>query len=128
MGIPNPSQQCRQLFGGSHFLTEESQEAIISGEAFRSHPDWKLKIRKHTAISHEVSHEVLGKADNKMQSHLELLQAKGTSTWLTSLPSKQQGMYFITEVFKDAIHLRYGWVFEDFPRLCECRKENSNDL
>ena len=36
-------------------------------------------------------------------------------------------MYFNREEFKDAIHLRYGWVINDIPRLCECGKENSND-
>ena len=107
----------------SDFLTEDLQEPIISGEAFQSDPDRKLKISKHTAISHEMSYDkILGEADEKMRRHLELLQAKGTSTWLTSLPSKQQGMYFNREEFKDAIHLRYGWGIKDLPRLCECRK------
>ena len=64
---------------------------------------------------------------HKMQRHLELLQAKRTSTWLTSLASKQQRMYFHRENFKDAIHLRYGWGIEDLPRLCKCGKENTND-
>ena len=71
--------------------------------------------------------KVLAEADEKMRRHLELLQGKGASTWLTSLLSKQQGMYFSIREFKDAIHLRYGWGIKDLPRICECGKENSND-
>ena len=86
-----------------------------------------LKARKQTAAIHKLSYdEVLGKADEKTKRHMELLQAKGTSTWLRSLPSKQQGMYFNREEFNDAIHSRYDWTINDLPRLCECGKENSN--
>ena len=125
LGIPNPSQQCRQQFRDSDFLTEELQEAIISGEAFQSDPDRELKISKHTAISHKMTYEKLqGKADEKMRRHSELLQAKGTSTWLTSLPSKQQGMHFNRVQKCNTFEI---WGIEDLPRLCECGKENSND-
>ena len=71
--------------------------------------------------------KVLGKTDEKRQRHLELMQAKGTYTWLKSLPSKQQGRYFSREEFKDAIHLKYGWGIRDLRHLCECGKENSSD-
>ena len=41
LGIPNLSQQCRQHFRDSNFLTEKLQEAIISREAFQSDPGRK---------------------------------------------------------------------------------------
>ena len=62
-----------------------------------------------------------------MQRQIELLQAKGISTWLTLFPSKQQAMDSNRVLFEDAIHLTYGSGIKDMPRLCECRKENSND-
>ena len=114
MGIPNPSLQCQQQYRDSDYLTEKLQGAIISGDAYQFDHDTNLKVRKHTAAIHKLSYEeVLGKDDEKTERHLELLQAKGTSTWLTSLPFKQQGMYFNREEFKDSIHLRYSWVIND---------------
>ena len=48
MGITKMSQQCRQQFCKDDFLTEALQKAFISGEAFQSDPDRKLKIKKKT--------------------------------------------------------------------------------
>ena len=128
LGIPNPSLQCQQQYRDSDYLTEKLQGSIMSGDAYQFDHDTKLKIRKQTAAIHKLSYEeVLRKADEKTKRHMQLLQAKETSTWLTSLPSKQQGMYFNREEFKDAIQLRYGWTINDLPRFCECGKENSND-
>ena len=92
--IPNPSQQWLQQIRYYDFLADNLQKAITYGESFQSEFERKLKTSKHTAISHKMSHEkVKGKADKKMQRHLEILQTKRTSTYLTSLPFKQNRMY-----------------------------------
>ena len=128
LGIPNPYLQCQRQNRDTNFPTEKLQGAIVFGDAYQFDHDTKLKVKKHIAVIRKLSYEeVLGKADEKTKRHSKLLQAKGTSTWLPPIPSKQQRKYFNREEFKDAIHLRYGLTFNDLPRLCECGKEMSND-
>ena len=43
--------------------------------------------------------DILGKIDDRSKRHLELLQTKGTYTWLTTLPWKYHDIYFNGEEF-----------------------------
>ena len=76
-GTPNPSQQCRQQFPDSDFLIQDLQEAIISREAFQSDTDRKLKIGKHTAMSHKkVQRESTRRSRRKNAQTLRTLASK----------------------------------------------------
>ena len=52
-------------------------------------------------------------------------QEKGASSWLSSLPIKKLGYSLNKREFRDAIHLRYGWLIPDIPEFCSCGSENS---
>ena len=51
---------------------------------------------------------------------LELLSAKGASSWLTVLPLKEHGFLLSRRDFRDALALRYDWQLESVPVNCVC--------
>ena len=58
---------------------------------------------------------------------LELLSAKGTSAWLTTLPLKTHGFWLSKRDFRDALALRYNWTLEAVPMACVCGEPFSPD-
>ena len=42
-------------------------------------------------------------------------QELGASTWLTSLPTKDEGYVFNKQEFWDLLHIRYGWNLTRLP-------------
>ena len=62
--------------------------------------------------------------DNRL---LELLSAKGASSWLTALPLKEHGFSLSRRDFHDALALRYDWALESVPVLCVCGVDFSAD-
>ena len=51
---------------------------------------------------------------------LKLAQEKGFSTWLTVVLVSDHGFHLNKHKFRDAIHLRYGWLIMDAPQTCGC--------
>ena len=58
---------------------------------------------------------------------MELLSAKGASSWLTTLPLKEHGFLLSRRDFRDALALRYDWLLESVPTTCVCGTEFSAD-
>ena len=58
---------------------------------------------------------------------LDLLSAKGTSAWLTTLPLKMHGFLLSKRDFRDALALRYDWQLESVPLKCACGADFSAD-
>ena len=56
---------------------------------------------------------------------LESATAKGSSSWLTSLPLQDENRSLNKEEFRDALALRYGWRPKNFPQKCACGAMNS---
>ena len=48
----------------------------------------------------------------------ELASEKGSSSWLTVIPIKDQGYDLNKREFKDAIKMRYNWEISDLPKSC----------
>ena len=66
LDLPNPYEQFLRQLCASDLRTEELQELIISGEAFRSDPHLNMETNEHTPISHKMFYEeVLGKTDEE---------------------------------------------------------------
>ena len=58
---------------------------------------------------------------------LEFLQYKGTSTSLSSYPSKKARIVSMPKRFNDVIHNRYDWKLHDTSAVCESGEANSAD-
>ena len=50
----------------------------------------------------------------------ELNKEQGASSWLITLPLKQEGYDLHKQLFKDLIRIRYGWIITKLPVNCEC--------
>ena len=61
------------------------------------------------------------------QRMMDLLGEKGSSSWLSVLPLKDQGFNLNKGKFRDALNLRYGWQTKNVPHNCKCGKAFSTD-
>ena len=50
----------------------------------------------------------------------EISQQQGASTWLSTLPIKEEGYTINKTYFWDLLRLRYGWQLQGLPTTCEC--------
>ena len=60
-------------------------------------------------------------------SKILLLSAKGSSSWLTTLPLKRHGFWLSKRDFRDALALRYDWMLENTPLTCVCGHDFTPD-
>ena len=51
---------------------------------------------------------------------MDLVQEKGASSWLTTLPLEEHGFILHKSALRDAMALRYGWVPSQIPSHCVC--------
>ena len=50
----------------------------------------------------------------------DISQEIGASSWLTSLPLKEEGYALSKEEFWDLVRIRYGWFIKRLPINCAC--------
>ena len=50
----------------------------------------------------------------------EIDQEAGASSWLTTLPLKNEGYVLHKQIFWDLVRIRYGWELMHLPENCEC--------
>ena len=55
----------------------------------------------------------------------DIAQCEGASSWLTTLPLKEEDFALSKREFIDALYLRYGWDVPRLPSICACSKNNS---
>ena len=61
------------------------------------------------------------------QRMMDVLGEKGSSSWLSVLPLKDQGFNLNKGGFRDALNLRDGWQMKNVPHHCKCGKAFSTD-
>ena len=76
----------------------------------------KEQQRKAEAVRKEVS-------ANERKT-LSLVEQKGSSSWLNTLPVEEPGFFLHKGAFLYAIALRYGWRPMGMPNVCVCGKAN----
>ena len=54
------------------------------------------------------------------QRAVEFTKEKGASSWLSVIPLKEMNFTVNKREFRAAIKLRYGWEFNDIPKVCVC--------
>ena len=55
----------------------------------------------------------------------DIAQTDGASSWLTTLPIKDENFSLNRREFMDAICLRYNWSISRLPTICACSHNNS---
>jgi len=53
---------------------------------------------------------------------LEIAKCPGASSWLTTLPLKEENFVLNKQEFHDAIFMRYGWQMRRLPIKCVCEQ------
>ena len=76
----------------------------------------EMHRRKSEGVHKEVTANV--------RKSLSLAEQKGSFSWSSTLPVKENGFALHKGAFRDAIALRYGWRPTGMPSLCACSKAN----
>ena len=131
IGLPHLESMCSTEFGASQEIckpqiqellqqnslaTEGKNPFEVHKEALRS----KSCVGRRRRIAETTVHKQLLDDSPHDSRRLELLSAKGASSWLTALPLKEHGFQLNKQEFRDAIALRYGWQLQSVPVKCVC--------
>ena len=96
LGLINPTECASRFYENSVKLTNKLKNAIIAKQDLIDYTNrtGRAEIsgsnRKHAKEALEI---VYSRSENEMKRTLDLLQPKGTSAWLTCLPSREQNFY-----------------------------------
>ena len=124
MGIANPIGIADSQFDASVKVTAPLKELIMDQSLTASPPDVhsiKADVHSHhRSVVKARAQEVYAKLSQPLQRAMDLNSEKGSSSWLTVLPFRDQGFHLTKREFWDAIHLRYGWTLPNIPDHCVC--------
>ena len=95
---------------------EGKNPTAVHKEALRT----KSGVWRRRRIAEATLHQQLLDGSPHDSRRLELLLAKGASSWLTALPLKEHGFKLNKQEFRDAMALRYGWQLQSVPVTCAC--------
>ena len=130
LGLINPTECASRFYENSVKLTNKLKNAIIAKQDLIDYTNriGRAEIsgsnRKHAKEALEI---VYSRSENEMKRTLDLLQPKGTSAWLTCLPSREQNFYMNRDEFRVALCLRYGWHLKGMAQTCEYGAANDID-
>ena len=105
---------------------EDLRYKIIEQEPASSQQHKKIKENKNNKGKSKQSchHTILQRLWNDMSDEQrqlkEINQQQGASTWLTTLPIKEEGYTINKNCFWDLLRIRHGWQLQRFPTTCEC--------
>ena len=125
LGIPIFSQISQSEYTNSIEITKKLKSSIKQQNR-QYDPDEQMskiknkikseKVRKH---KYELANIVNELTDHQKQLNL-INQEAGASSWLTTLPIKDEGYVLHKQLFWDLIRIRYGWELSRLPENCEC--------
>ena len=87
-------------------ITDDEQQCDGASLAASQAKNAQVAIRKERE---KEELEALRSSGNICSHGLELLQEKGTSSWLTDIPVDDHDLFLHKGAFRDALALRYGW-------------------
>ena len=78
--------------------------------------DIKADLQKHkNQYQQQLVVEIRESLSPTNQRTMDFLQLKGSSSWLSALPLKDQGFNLSKGEFRDALSLLYGWQLKNLP-------------
>ena len=126
LGIPILKEQAAIEFKNSFNVTKALQEDIISQNIRNIEVDEKIKETKLTIKKEKVTRnkEILQSIKEHVSPEkrklLEISIENGASTWLTTLPIKDEGFQLDKQSFWDLLKIRYGYQLSRIPERCPC--------
>ena len=125
--ITNPVKEADAEFRHSVTVTApltqviQQQSSDIADVDFESMKNLTAGVRsaKNTDFIAERE-EILALLNDEGKRYVELASEKGSSSWLSVVPTKQSGFLLNKQEFRDAICLRYGFPIRHTPTYCAC--------
>ena len=131
LNIINPVISASGEYHGSQKISEPLKDMIVEqSESFSKPQLQSIKTDLRRQKQQEKESAVQGIRESlspPKQRMMDLLGGKGSSSWLSVLPLKDQGFNLNKGKFPDALNLRYGWQMKNIPHHCKCGKAYSTD-
>ena len=130
LGIPVFAKLAEMEYNNSRRATQNLASKIIA-------QDEHYTINQQQQQQREIERNITTNKNEQYQQDLEnirrnmskeelrandLAQLKGGSSWLTSLPLKEEGFVLNKREFFDAVTIRYRWQLKRLPLNCACGK------
>ena len=125
LGIPLFSEISNLEYDNSLLITENLRNKINDQiRQYEADPDLQKKKNKIKANKAERYKAILDDIKNAMNDQSVRLNTINreisASTWLTTLPLKDEGYIINKQCFWDLIRIRYGWELTRLAENCEC--------
>ena len=125
LGIPILTQKAVTDCKSSIDISSHIVDVIVSqGTEISSKETIKQVRHVRTEIINDLHiqerEKVISELDNGMKRVLSQNCEKGTSSWLTMLPLKEQGFNLTKDEFRDVLALRYNRKIKNLPSKCAC--------
>ena len=133
LGIPVYQEICVSEYENSRRATELLRTKIVAQDSqFEHNQVREREIEKEIKNARETTHKLKldslrTKMNDEMKRANDLAQMKGASSWLTSLPLREEGFVLNKREFFDAVAMRYRWDMKRLPLNCSCGKQFSMD-
>ena len=80
---------------------------------------YNIKEEKLQRNTERLQSLIIELPTNKIRLN-KINQEKGASTWLSTLPLKEEGCSLLKEEFWDLVKIRYGWLLSRLSNICSC--------
>ena len=125
LGIPIFSEICETEYSNSLIITENLRNNIIQqNRQYEIDQDMQKKknnIKFNRSKRNQKELENIRKDLNENQITLNNInQEIGASSWLTTMPIKEEGYVITKQIFWDLVRFRYGWELYRMPMYCGC--------
>ena len=126
LGLPRLEQESKEQHQSSKVITKVLIQAIMEQEITlkKNHEKLRETIIENRGQKHANLKEKVQLIDTQLPP--PLLRAvnqgrdKGTSSWLSALPLKEQGLDLGKAEFRDALYLRYNIPLAMIQTACPC--------
>ena len=131
LNLVNPVNVAHIHYKASLKITEPLKKMIISQATTYKKlylHGIKADLQKHkNQYQQQLVVEIRESLSPTNQRTMDLLQLKGSSSWLSALPLKDQGFNLSKGEFRHALSVRYGWQLKNLPQYCICGTSFSAD-
>ena len=131
LGIASVSKESSRQYMASKKITENHVNSIIHQNRFmiETNSDGKSSDELRAETRNQLRKEKLeqittihNKLTGDTKNYVKQACDKGASSWLTTLPLKDQNLDLNKAEFTDALRMRYNETLNDLPSFCPCGK------
>ena len=126
MRIPIFSEISQTEFQNSSQLTEEHVSLITRQErTYNIEKETLMNIKHKIKLQRQICNQqklvnIRSKLTTQQCRLNDINIEQGASTWLSTLPTEDEGYMLNKQEFWDLVNIRYGWPLSRTPRTCAC--------